>query len=81
MKTLDNKKQSKRPFFSKEKFFKALPEGERGRVLLRVLENNRAWFDILDGQELQPIKQQNRYHPLNQEFKGYIVEKEWIDWK
>jgi hypothetical protein len=79
MKILDNKQQNKRPFFSKEKFFKALPEGERGRVLLRVLENNRAWFDILDGQELQLIEE--KYHSLNKEFNRYMVDEEWIEWR
>jgi len=75
--------KNKVPFFSKRKFIEALEEKEKQEVLLRELDNtSHPWFDMLDGEELKPFtKQRIIYVPINQKYKGFIVEPEWIEWK
>jgi hypothetical protein len=73
---------NKKPFFSRKKFINSLSENDKGTILLRLLGEKSTWFDALDGEELTYKKDENnKYRPLKENFKDYLVEEDWVEWR
>jgi hypothetical protein len=73
---------NKKPFFSRKKFIDNLSENDKGTILLRLLGERSTWFDALDGEELTHEKDENnKYRPLKENFKDYLVEEDWVEWR